>query len=117
MQVLAHELKHGYQFLEGKLGFKSNGSPDGILNDYQDEHEAFKRQNRFTGPGGKGFLSNDRIHEIIRTQYGYDYRTTNKSLKTISSENVQEMIKVNRIYMQHTGKPKFIYKGYKSDLK
>jgi RHS repeat-associated protein len=116
IQVLSHELKHGHQFLEGKIGFLSNGKPDGILNDYQDEYEAYQRQNRFAGPVGKGHMSNDQIHRTIQTQYPYSFRSTNKSLKTILSGELNEMIRVNKLHIQHGKPPRFIYNGYKSDL-
>ena len=45
-QRIAHELKHGDQFLKRKLNFKLNGS-GGYAYDQTDEIEAFQRQNLF----------------------------------------------------------------------
>jgi hypothetical protein len=59
-QVMAHELKHAFQFLHGEMDFKTfNGNP-GQFYDLNDEIEAFQRQNFFALPG-------DRVVDPVRT--------------------------------------------------
>ncbi|MBI9034109.1 MAG: hypothetical protein JEZ03_06540 [Bacteroidales bacterium] len=116
MQKVAHEMKHGSQFLEGKIGFKYDGTPDGILNDYQDEAEAYKRGNRFSGRNGK-FLSDEDIYNRIRSgAYKYDYSLKNTTLRTIPENSLKDMIKTNNGYMERDGHPKYIYDKWADDI-
>jgi hypothetical protein len=51
-RVLVHELKHGYQFLTGKLSFSAVTGQAGLLLDAQDENEGYARDKAFvTKPG------------------------------------------------------------------
>jgi hypothetical protein len=49
MQCMAHELLHGYQYLNGDLDFGINGG-GGYLYDQTDEIAAYTRQNLFADP-------------------------------------------------------------------
>ena len=42
--LIGHELKHAYQFMEGKISFNKSNGDAGKLYDITDEEEAFKRQ-------------------------------------------------------------------------
>lgn len=42
--LIGHELKHAYQFMEGKISFNKSNGDAGELYDITDEEEAFKRQ-------------------------------------------------------------------------
>ena len=42
--LIGHELKHAYQFMEGKISFNKSKGDAGELYDITDEEEAFKRQ-------------------------------------------------------------------------
>lgn len=44
---VAHELCHGYQYLDGRLDFSEDGEGGGNLYDQTDEIEAYKRQSLF----------------------------------------------------------------------
>ena len=44
---IAHELCHGYQYLDGRLDFSEDGEGGGNLYDQTDEIEAYKRQSLF----------------------------------------------------------------------
>lgn len=44
---VAHELCHGYQYLDGRLDFSEDGEGGGELYDFTDEIEATQRQNLF----------------------------------------------------------------------
>lgn len=46
-QIVAHELKHGHQYLSGDLDFNSTGLGGGLFYDQTDETAAFERTNLF----------------------------------------------------------------------
>ncbi|MDR1792484.1 MAG: RHS repeat-associated core domain-containing protein [Bacteroidales bacterium] len=47
MQVLSHELLHGYHYLNGELDFDCSGLSGGMFYDKTDEYAAYNRQNLF----------------------------------------------------------------------
>jgi RHS repeat-associated protein len=53
MQILSHELVHGYQYLNCDLDFDKSGLTGGLLYDQTDEIAAYTRQNLFAGFTGK----------------------------------------------------------------
>jgi hypothetical protein len=55
MQIMAHELLHGYQYLNGDLDFGTNGG-GGYLYDQTDEIAAYTRQNLFADPTIRGSI-------------------------------------------------------------
>ncbi len=57
--ILAHELKHAFQFEEGKLAFYSQGGA--FLYDYQDEIETHEREQFLFGTYGKRIIDADFI--------------------------------------------------------
>lgn len=60
---IAHELCHGYQYLDGRLDFSENGEGGGCLYDQTDEIEAYKRQSLFE-PGAEE-ASDEEINSVI----------------------------------------------------
>jgi hypothetical protein len=48
LQILSHEMKHGYQYHIGNLNFNASGLKGSIFYDKTDEMEAFNRQNLFS---------------------------------------------------------------------
>ena len=49
MMIIAHELKHGFQYLKQELDFNEDGTQGGLLYDFTDEQAAIKRSALF-GP-------------------------------------------------------------------
>ncbi|MDR1793684.1 MAG: hypothetical protein LBR36_09670 [Bacteroidales bacterium] len=52
MQILAHELKHGHQYLMQEIDFDKSGRHAGFLYDITDEIAALNRQNLFSDDVG-----------------------------------------------------------------
>lgn len=61
---VAHELCHGYQYLDGRLDFSPDGEGGGQLYDQTDEIEAYKRQSLFE-PSLEG-KSDEEINSAIK---------------------------------------------------
>ena len=62
---VAHELCHGYQYLDGRLDFSEDGEGGGELYDFTDEIEATQRQNLFD-PSLEGY--SDEVIDAL-TEY------------------------------------------------
>jgi RHS repeat-associated protein len=62
IQIVAHEFKHGHQYLSGDLDFNSTGLFGGLFYDQTDEKAAFERMNLFGTPVN--------IPSTITTSYG-----------------------------------------------
>jgi hypothetical protein len=77
LKTISHELKHAYQFEEGKIGFK-NGI--GYFVDLKDEEEAFKRNQLF------GFYQGDEITTWWVIGQGYKPGSHSQTTST-SSDN------------------------------
>lgn len=107
---LFHELKHAFQFEMGQLVLINNdrGGPDGLTNDYQDEYEAYKRQNQFPELG-KDYqvLNEQKIYTKLTKSYGYPFATKNKSInnifRTVYDNVVKKMVKksLGQIYKDY----------------
>lgn len=109
---LAHELKHAYQYLEGKLGFdisKKNNIPI-VAYDINDEYEAYNRQALFGET-----LSNEKI-DIKYNKLPF-YKTNKKvhDLKT-GVYNIDEVIKCNSTSFKAIGQPVILYHDWKKDI-
>jgi RHS repeat-associated protein len=59
--VLAHELKHGYQFEKGEMSFNKVSGQAGYLHDAQDEIEAYKREGAYDGDFSKRNMTASEI--------------------------------------------------------
>ncbi len=68
---VAHELCHGYQYLDGRLDFSKDGEGGGELYDFTDEIEATQRQNLFD-PSLEGF-SDEVIDALMEDQLEKEY--------------------------------------------
>jgi len=70
---VAHELCHGYQYLDGRLDFSEDGEGGGNLYDQTDEIEAYKRQSLFeTSLEG---MSDEEINSAInKIMSGDEYK-------------------------------------------
>ena len=70
---VAHELCHGYQYLDGRLDFSEDGEGSGYLYDQTDEIEAYKRQSLFE-PSLEG-MSDEEINSAInKIMSGDEYK-------------------------------------------
>lgn len=76
-----HELKHGFQFLDGKLSFFKSSGNGGFLYDLQDEVEAYKRQSLFGGQGRS-------LAEIKSAYPGISDRTKQRTLSSPTVDGV-----------------------------
>lgn len=65
---LAHELCHGYQYLDGRLDFSEDGLGGGDLYDLTDEREAYKRQSLFE-EGVDDSTVDKKIEDILIKEY------------------------------------------------
>jgi RHS repeat-associated protein len=108
---MAHELKHGYQFLGGKIGFHEfRGKYVLMWNDYNDEYEAYKRQNLFREPGNQ--LTEDWINNTLTNPSGqYKYRRQNfNTQRANESQSTLKNMRVHNRYNKENGiRPKYVY--------
>lgn len=108
LMTLAHELKHSYQYLEGKIGFRANGKIIGY--DRQDEMEAVKRQNMFVYMGYKRV----NPYNFVNQQYNYLPKTqltkdNDVTFKFYVNLNIDAGKKAK-------GRPMAIYIGWRKDF-
>ena len=71
LDLLAHELTHGHQYLENKIDFKFGGGQPGLLHDMTDEVEAYIFQFSLSGQ----FNLKDVSPEFIRGQFPELYKS------------------------------------------
>ena len=103
---IAHECKHGFQYLNGQLGFDLlTGKP--IAYDRNDEYEAFERQGLF----GRT-LSRDKVGD--RFYYLPDF-TSNQTIYQLPG--FQQMKIINKQYQEHRNSVRFLYHGWQNDIK
>jgi hypothetical protein len=108
-QKLAHELKHAYQYLEGKLAFYihpifQKAVP--ILYDENDEREAYRRQNEVAG-----FRDPILSEEEIKNKLKYDYKDRfNKYYGThLNNQNKSDFEEKNKEFLNKRNQKIFIY--------
>jgi len=108
IEKISHELKHADQYLNRKIGFevdyKGNVSISGY--DRNDELEAFNRQ---------GLFGNTWSPEEIHANYKYKHLPTGNSTISVNPEYIE----TNRSYVEtnHLSKQRYIYSGWKKDIK
>ncbi len=103
---IAHECKHGFQYLNGQLGFDLlTGKP--IAYDRNDEYEAFERQGLF----GRT-LSRDKVGD--RFYYLPDF-TSNQTIDQLPG--FQQMKIINKQYQEHRNSVRFLYHGWQNDIR
>lgn len=116
MEKISHELKHAFQYMDGKLGFDlRRGRVNYIAYDFLDEEEAFKRQ---------GLFGNTLKFEEIQTCYpelwikGYFYK--NQTIQNCAHDTPAHpfnLIKeANRMSYEHNKKPVYLYHGWEKDI-
>lgn len=75
---VAHELCHGYQYLDGRIDFSEDGEGGGELYDFTDEIEAYKRQNLFDPSleGRPDEVDDTSMEDQLKERYPdlYEYR-------------------------------------------
>lgn len=102
---LSHELKHVDQYLNRRFMFVSGRGTIGF--DFNDEYEAYDRQSLF---GDGSTLTPDQI------RYNYpDLPFTDVNNR--NEHPTEDWKKANREHIGHTGKPFYIYSGWRKDLK
>ena len=94
-QVLAHELKHGYQYINGEIDFSEDGLSPGALYDCTDERAAFERANLFS-VGGKSYID---INSAI-----LPYKTSKIPQESRSYQNLNPYDKMSYDAQKNAGK-------------
>jgi hypothetical protein len=82
-----HEMKHGYQFLRGKLSIEPGGRAGGLLYDLVDEKEAYRRQFSLSaGLGLSTFKKYSNINLENIAELGYNIPDVQLSTSTTIGE-------------------------------
>jgi hypothetical protein len=112
-QKLAHELTHGFQFLNQEIDFRNNGKP-GLLYDQTDEIAAFQRQNLFL-PVGQSAVD---AYSTVRSSSDYKGLPSGPISFHLYSQGEQGQYRLYNKAAFHNGKPPaLIYPGWKNDYK
>lgn len=109
-QVLSHELKHAHQFITGQIDWI--GTNGGLTYDMHDEVDAFVRQNLFA-PSSE-YYTHDPI-SFVQQHYPH-LQAKNLILSNITSDEMNQMIKTNSVWMKRNSFPRFIYFGWQTDV-
>ncbi len=113
MGKIAHELKHADQYMNGEMAFDIRG--DGqfgkpIAYDIYDEYDAYKRQSFFDKKAISNEVINDRYKTLIQTRISID--------NIAIPYNKTQIIELNNHdYKTKHKKIRFIYHGWKNDIK
>lgn len=110
MGVIAHELKHAFQFIEGDVGLLKNGGSSSIAGyDKFDELEAYKRQQLFTSNITLRSYSNQQINNHIDKFYpGLNW----DRLDITSNHSFLQIQSAERLFFEAGKTPTFITTGY-----
>lgn len=117
-QLLAHELKHAYQFEKGKVSFRTDGSGYGSLYDITDETESYNRERAFASGrdyfDGRVKIFNDKdTREFGKSLVPPAYQSLPSGPIDINS-SIGKALKKRTIEAGKLGKPvNEVYKGWR----
>ncbi|MDD4209697.1 MAG: hypothetical protein PHI52_05090 [Bacteroidales bacterium] len=112
-EKLSHELKHADQYLNREIGFDlANGDCKTIAYDREDEYEAYARQGLFGNTMERHDIFTSETYQKLPD---YGYQVTIDNIGGYYDFNL--IVVHNKNIYNKYGKPRFMYHGWKDDLK